>query len=237
MSLKFTRKKDRNYILSLFYWIDKVLPLSRRAKLRLYLDLEWAAERLAHEKSFRVFEEHPVRTRSFDFLARHLTARYRVVDLGCGSGDLSLQIAAKTKHVVAIDHSTQLIAEARQKSTLQNLEFKEGNALDFLTSASEPFDVLILSHILEHLDEPETFLKQHLKFARFFYIEVPDWERTPLNAYRQKVNAGLQYSDNDHIWEFDRVDMQGLIHTCGLTIIDHEFRYGVQKYWCEHLAQ
>lgn len=233
MSLKFPRKKKRNYLLSLFYWLDKILPLSKRAKLSLYLDVEWAADRLAHERSFQVFTEHPVRKRSFEFLRRHLSSHHKVMDLGCGNGDLSRLIAGEVHQVIAVDHNPRMIDRANQTPKPDNLTFHTGDALQFVEALNQTFDVLILSHVVEHLEDPQSFLHRHRNGARFFYIEVPDQERTPLNAYREQLQSGLSYSDNDHIWEFNRDDMIQLIRSSGLTIQDSEYRFGVQKYWCE----
>ncbi len=232
MSLKFSQKKKRNFILTLFYWIDKLIPISRRAKLRLYLDVEWSSERLAHEKSYQVFATHPVRMKSFDFLKRHLASSQKVVDIGCGNGELSRLIALEVLQVIAIDHNADLQKLENQSSSPSNLTFRNSDAIEFFRNVSEFYDVIILSHVLEHLDEPLDFLTNHRKFARFIYIEVPDFERTPLNVYRNELNMGLQYSDNDHIWEFTRKDMAGLFAESGLVIIDQEFRFGAQKYWC-----
>lgn len=203
------------------------------AKLRLYLSLEWIFDRLAHERSFRVFSHHPVRAKTFHFLQSQLLSEYRVLDLGCGTGDLSFQIAGHVKSVVALDHNPTLVAWATKHHTAVNLSFQNADADAYLSINRNDFDVLILSHILEHLDEPESFLGRFTSYFRHVYIEVPDLERTPLNEYRQKLNVQLQYSDTDHIWEFDRDDMMRLILGCGLKILASEFRFGVQKYWCE----
>jgi trans-aconitate methyltransferase len=162
--------------------------------------------------------------------------------VGCGSGALSRQIADHVAHIVAIDHNDELIALARRKFPKANLEFQKADALEFVARAKEPFHILILSHLLEHLDNPAQFLLSHVSRFKKTYIEVPDLERSPLNEYRREINSKLQYSDNDHIWEFTRDDMRELITSCGLLIEDSEFRYGVQKYWCslasskEHIA-
>ncbi len=234
MSLKFSRQKDRHFLLSILYKLDKLMPFSKEAKLRLYLDLEWIFDRLAHEQSFRVFRDHPVRLKTFQFLRAHLSHDHRVLDLGCGSGDLSAQMASHVHRVVALDHNPSLIEVAKKNHSQDNLEFQCAEANDYLSSNHDAFDVLVLSHVLEHLDEPEAFLSGYKLFFRYFYLEVPDLERTPLNTYRHQLKVRLQYSDNDHIWEFDRDDMQELIRKCNLKVVASEFRYGVQKYWCEH---
>jgi SAM-dependent methyltransferase len=234
MSLKFRRQKDRHFLLSLLYKLDKYVPLSGRRKLKLYLDLEWIFERLAHERSFSVFPEHPVRQKTFSFLQKHLSSAHRVLDLGCSTGTLSRQIADRVKFVAAIDHNPELIVVAQKEHPPANLVFETADAAEFLSRSPELFDVLILSHVLEHLDNPKEFLQTHM--ARFgnLYIEVPDLERTPLNEYRMQLKSQLQYSDSDHIWEFTREDIHALLDSCGLQIVDSEFRYGVQKYWCKN---
>ena len=65
------------------------------------------------------------------------------------------------------------------------------------------------------------------------YIEVPDFERHYLNQYRLDKNINLIYSDNDHVSEFDRLEIKGLLQSCGITIQKEEYRFGVQKLWCK----
>lgn len=234
MSMKFQRKKGRNVLLSFFYKFDKIIPLSKTRKLKLYLDLEWIFERLAHEQSFKVFDKtcHPVRTKSTSFLQKHLNSSHEVLDLGCNSGDLTFLLSKYVKTITGIDYDLKLIDQAKAKYTSSTITFIGDDALSYLKKNNKVFDVLILSHILEHLEEPGSFLRSFKKFFTNIYIEVPDFERTHLNIYRQKLQSSLVYSDIDHIWEFDRQSIQKLVIECGLVIQDAEFRLGVQKYWC-----
>lgn len=233
MSLKFTRQKDRHFLLSLVYKIDKLLPLSSRLKLKLYLNLEWIFERMAHEKSFKVFRNHNIRNDSFKFIERFLLPTQTVLDVGCGSGELSHLLAQHTKHVLGIDHHSDTIHAARKRFSGSNLEFRFVDAQEFLTENKTHFDVLILSHVLEHLETPEIFLLNFKRFFDYIYLEVPDFDRTPLNSYRKEVDATLIYSDSDHIWEFDRKDMGELFHKSGLAVVESEFRFGTQQFWCK----
>lgn len=233
MSLKFTRQKDRHFLLSFFYKLDKLLPVSQKRKLKLYLDLEWIFERLAHEKSFRSFADHPVRMESFRFLRNFLLPSQNVLDLGCGGGDLSHMISTHTKAVVGVDHNKHLTEVAGKTFSAPNLKFISTDVFEFLKGNSDKFDVLILSHLLEHLEKPEDLIASYKQFFEFIYIEVPDFERSHLNVYRKHLNTKLIYSDSDHIWEFDREDMARVIRDTGLTIWGQEYKFGAQKYWCK----
>lgn len=234
MAMKFPRKKGRNLLLSLIYKCDKILPFSKKGKLRLYLDLEWIFDRLAHEQSYKVFgkEDHPVRGISAEFLLGHLEADHEVMDLGCNSGDLTFLLSKKVRSITGVDYNEKLIHEAKRKYPRTGISFVKDDAVSYLEKNKKKFDVLVLSHIIEHLDDPGLLLKLCKKFFSYVYIEVPDLERNHLNIYREKVQSNLMYSDADHIWEFGRSDVQKLITENDLVILDMEFMLGVQKYWC-----
>src|SRR5262245_57670004 len=62
----------------------------------------------------------------------------RILDLGCGTGHLTNQIASAGTTVVGIDKSTTMIEEARR--LYPELRFEEADAVSF--SFDEPFDAV-----------------------------------------------------------------------------------------------
>ncbi len=103
MGIKLSRKKPKNFLLSLIYRLQKLLPMSSKAKFKLFLDLEWIFDRLSHEESFKNYSpnQHPPRLLSIKFLLPNFTSNDTVLDLGCNSGDISFMITEKAKEVVA----------------------------------------------------------------------------------------------------------------------------------------
>ena len=69
-------------------------------------------------------------------------------------------------------------------------------------------------------DNPSEFLKSVSGSFKRIYIEVPDFESTPLNLVRVDVGSKLIYTDEDHVTEFDRVELERIIAMSGLTISD-----------------
>ena len=234
MGVTLSRKKARHPILSIAYKLKKILPFSNEKKLKLFLDLEWIFNRLAHEESFKIYPaaEHPARVHSKHFILSGISNDHYVLDLGCKHGEISNFIAEKAKEVIAIDHDYNAISKAKSTYKKKNLKFETGEAFDYLSNQNLKFDVLILSHILEHLDNPEDFLFKFKHFFQFIYIEVPDFQNSYLNEYRFDKNSKLIYTDNDHVSEFDRAELRELVQKCGLTIQKEEYRFGVQKIWC-----
>ena len=74
----------------------------------------------------------------------------RVLDLGCGTGQLTAQIAQSGATVVGLDNSPAMIEEARRQ--YPQLEFREADAHDF--DVAEPFDAVFSNAALHWITEP-----------------------------------------------------------------------------------
>jgi SAM-dependent methyltransferase len=129
---------------------------------------------------------------------------------------------------VGVDHNEAAIAAGRMQ--FPELTLIAGDARDYLAK-TDRFDVLILSHVLEHVDEPEQFLASIKDRFERIYIEVPDFDWTDLNGVRLARSRKLIHMDDDHIAEFDRDELEGLFASLGFEVIDREFRFGVMRYW------
>src|SRR2546430_3077939 len=75
----------------------------------------------------------------------------RILDLGCGTGHLTAQIAARGAEVVGIDSSVSMIAQARQN--FPKLKFQLADARDFRFEA--PFDAVFSNAALHWVREAE----------------------------------------------------------------------------------
>jgi len=169
----------------------------------------------------------------FGFIGRRVDSDDLVLDLGCAHGDITEYLASISKFAVGIDHNRLLIKHAMEKHRRENLKYICGDAIDYVSALTTTFDVLILSHILEHLDEPVLFLKDYVgRFDRIF-IEVPDNDQDEHSHLR--VACGLEplFNDADHIWEFRRDDMFLIFKELGLTILERDYSYGVMRFWLQ----
>lgn len=236
MKLRFDRKKPRHALLSICYRLAKLPIASARGKMRFHLDLNWITWRLAIEQAERMygFGDASMRRKNLEFLLQRVKPGDRVLDLGCKYGEISALVAGKAQRVIAVDHDASALEKARTDHPAANLEFIHADAFEVLQREKDPMDVVILSHILEHLEKPEEMLQRLKAHATHCYIELPDLDASYLNHYRQLVGARLQYTDNDHIWEFDRDSLGEVIEGAGWRVLESEYRYGVQKHWCGH---
>ncbi len=234
MGVKLKRQKRRNLLVSILYRLIKI-PLSSKTKLKLFLDLEWIFSRLCNDVSMTYYENstHPWRRQSNSFLLNKLSLDFRVLDLGCAQGNFSKVIAGKAALTVGVDYKSDLILAAKAKYEGAKLKFVCSDAREFLMNSTEKFDVLVLSHIIEHLDEPEKLIDEFKSFFDYVYIEVPDFDASLLNHYRSDLGLELVYNDVDHVFEYDRHEIEKLITSCKLQVLDSEYMLGVQRYWCK----
>ena len=234
MGLVLPRQKQPTLLVRLLYLLRRLPFASPRRRLRLFLDLEWIFNRFSQEESFNIYEgeDHPTVTNTQDFLAPLLQHDFTVLDVGCNVGIHTDYIARYVKETTGIDIDISLIEEARRRWSRDNLLFEVADCSSFLSTRSDCYDLIFLSHILEHLDTPEDFLLQVKGRTKYLYIEVPDFERCITNRHRQEVDTPLIYSDVDHRYEFDRNEIAALLTGCGFRIQEHEYRYGVMRFWC-----
>ncbi len=79
----------------------------------------------------------------------------RILDLGCGSGQLTFKINELAKEVVGIDKSAEMIADA--KSKFSNIEFQVADASDF--SFDKKFDSIFSNATLHWVKDYKNAIK------------------------------------------------------------------------------
>jgi ArsR family transcriptional regulator len=84
-----------------------------------------------------------------------------VVDFGCGTGVLSVELARWAHRVTAIDRSAQALAAARaraEREGLSNIQFVEAD-LHALPKTFRGKDLVVISQSLHHVEQPERVLE------------------------------------------------------------------------------
>lgn len=97
-----------------------------------------------------------------DFLLPHLTTDMHLIDVGCGSGELSLELAAEVGHLTGIDGDPveiELARSAAEASSAGNADFTVGDAYA-LPWVDNDVDVVFAHSVLEALDRPAEALAE-----------------------------------------------------------------------------
>lgn len=95
-----------------------------------------------------------------DFLLKHVPHNCEYgLEIGCGTGAFARLLAARCKHVIALDLSSEMIRVARSRSSqFENLEFELADAMTWNFPQSR-FDFICSIATLHHLKQRELFVK------------------------------------------------------------------------------
>ena len=109
------------------------------------------------ENGKHISEDHPAALASVEWSGR------TVLDVGCGTGRLVREVAARGAHrVIGLDYAAPAIDEAQSISHPGNVEFVTADIMNWTPPCL--FDVIVTLGTVEHLDEPARFLERMTEF-------------------------------------------------------------------------
>jgi 2-polyprenyl-3-methyl-5-hydroxy-6-metoxy-1,4-benzoquinol methylase len=133
-----------------------------------------------------------------------------LLDIGCGPGYLLRDALDRGAHVSGIEASraqaAALAAEGLDVHTLQ---------IDDIIRSGRRFDVVTISHVLEHVSDPVSFLREAVRAlagpSARLAVEVPNFTYTlAVGRVRQHVVAA-------HLWYFTAASLPLVLSRAGLA--------------------
>lgn len=124
------------------------------------------------EKSpFRIIDEI-----KYEYLKQYLPEKGRSIEIGCGSGRLSLYLAQKGYETTLLDNSPAALDVAKRNYEIMKIkgDFVLGDALR-LPFNDNSFDVVISTGLLEHFEEPIYVMKEMVRILKpggLFYSDI-----------------------------------------------------------------
>jgi methionine biosynthesis protein MetW len=148
----------------------------------------------------------------------------RVLDLGCGSGELLAHLAASkgcSGYGIEIDDTKLRDCVARGVNAIQ-LNLDDGLAL----FGDRSFDVVLQRVELQHLKNTERMLRETARVGRIGIVAFPNFAHWPNRLHvlsgRMPVTRTLPYQwyDTPNIRVGTYADFEVLARTCGLRVTD-----------------
>jgi trans-aconitate methyltransferase len=142
-----------------------------------------------------------------------------LVELGCGTGALVRECQRRrlAREFLAVDQSEPALRRLRE--TAPDIEVVQADVATMDLAARGPIDVLLVSHVLEHLEQPRAFLESLVAKADFGHllVEVP-LEDLPLVRWRHR---GEDRTDNraGHVQFFTAATFRALLEAAGLEVV------------------
>lgn len=153
-------------------------------------------------------------------LARNGILPRTILELGCGTGAVILECQRRNLGIsyTAVDYSSEAIAHLECHS--EGIETMAADITDPEFSLQGKFDVVVLSHVLEHLEEPSKFLDSALKRIAFSYllVEVP-LEDLPLQRIKNLVRD-RRMNNAGHVQFYTAGSFRRFLEFHSLHIVD-----------------
>lgn len=126
----------------------------------------------SHEHRPSIVSQHAHRTAkdSAGFLIPHIKPHFRILDVGCGPGTVTADLAELVPlgTVIGIDMLAAVLVQARahaQERNLDNIEFQQVDA-NSLPFDDDSFDVVFCHQVLQHVKDPVHLLKEMKRVAK-----------------------------------------------------------------------
>lgn len=179
-------------------------PLARAINLKL---------RKGIYERFRVAVEAP----GGDFTGKS------VLDVGCGSGRLSVEVAKRgAPRVVGVDfapHMLEISREAARREGVEDrCEFRQGDfsALDF---GGEKFDVVVANGVFDYVADPESVLRKMVERSQGYVIAS-----FPGRAFLRNLVRTVRYRlQGCPVFFYTEPDLRRIAAAAGLKDYDLQF--------------
>ena len=149
-----------------------------------------------------------------------------VLDLGCGNGFNTYDVASKAKKVMGIDKVSKNIDYAKNHYQRDNLQFRVGDAMT--CNFNGTINKIILSNVLEHIDDRVGFLRKLHQICDTILLRVPMLTRDWLSVFKKE--SGFEYRlDRTHCIEYSIESLDNELSQAQWKIKDYSVQYG--EFW------
>ncbi len=144
-----------------------------------------------------------------------------ILEIGCGTGRLTIPLSKKCKKIIGIDFSDQMLATAKKKSLgCPNVEFRKLDARRKLPFNNVSFDKVICPLVINHIKNLDPIFEEIHRVLRhgglFVFDDVnPDGDNAELRrpdtlAQGLMVQDGLLFahSFDDHVHSLHRANFE-----------------------------
>jgi ubiquinone/menaquinone biosynthesis C-methylase UbiE len=163
----------------------------------------------------------------------------RVLDAGCGPGDLCAAAAARGAQPVGVDIAAGMVGAAR--AAHPELDFREADVED-LPFASESFDAALAAFVVNHLPHPERAARELRRvLAPRGRVAVAMWDQPERVAFLGLLDAAMEAAHVNRTLAFppgppayrfaDEGQLRALLEDAGFTGVAIEelaFAYAIE---------
>jgi 2-polyprenyl-3-methyl-5-hydroxy-6-metoxy-1,4-benzoquinol methylase len=176
---------------------------------------EYRSYELANEAAFLELQRLALTDAGFDALERELArgaAPPSVLDIGCATGAMLLHLRDRGWRVTGVEISPSAeYARATRSLDVRSLPLAENQF------PAGSFDVVLASHVLEHLNEPGSFVREAHRILRpggRFFVTTPNSAGFQARLFGSRWRSAIF----DHLYLFSVKTLRALLEGAGFTV-------------------
>jgi ubiquinone/menaquinone biosynthesis C-methylase UbiE len=139
-----------------------------------------------------------------------------IIEIGAGEGSVLQELSARNfaEELYAIDISKSGIKkiQERQIETLRECQTYDGYTIPY---ANEQFDIAILTHVVEHLENPRMLIYEASRVAKYLFVEVP-------LEHTVSLPTDFVFDQVGHINSYTPKTIRRLLQSCDLEVIEQK---------------
>ena len=134
----------------------------------------------------------------FKNIAHYIYNGSKVLDLGCGGGDLVREINTEQPQcwVTGLDYSNDVIEKLKKESTLNKWVCADATNTGLVYNS---YDFVTCCETLEHVDDPELIVKEAYRLLK------DDGRLIVTTPFRNHIPSP------EHVWEFEYHDIEDML--------------------------
>jgi SAM-dependent methyltransferase len=134
------------------------------------------------------------------------------LEVGCGDGALLCELHRRGFGRLSGVEITQAAVEiARSRPEIESVELFDGLHLD---AADGSYELGVVSHVLEHVPDPEALLRELARACRAVLVEVP----LEANWSARRAGKRAHAAEVGHVQRLDRGSVREIVARAGLSI-------------------
>lgn len=152
-----------------------------------------------------------------------LNPTMRIMDFGCGTGLVSLPLAGKVAHILALDSSAGMIEVVEDKLRKEQIDNVEARCADIISDdLPAEFDLILTSMTLHHIEDIEPIIVRfHRLLKKGGRVAIADLDAEDGSFHRH--DSGEKHHG------FDRHDLRRSLQGIGFGNIDVDTVHTITK--------